>query len=297
MESLIARFIEDAPVKGLAIMEDTVNRLLRRKVSYLLMLILLTPVSLTWFLNDEINNNEYTNEAGERVILDGIDEKSVSEHAAGWFFTIFTYLYLKILILIVVLSLGMGLILDEKEDKTLQLLVTSPLTRFEVLFYKYIAGVPIMTLLIWVPVLIFYFISMAIVGMEAVTENLGLVGLSLLLIFLACAAYTALFFAFTTFFKRPMLTGVVFIFIYEFFIGIINWPFQRITVIHYINSAAYPTLSNKIGSTDAREILNLFDHNGEAMITHWVVSLFVLSIISIVFFALAASSLKNKDIT
>lgn len=313
MEALVRRFLADAPLKGMALMEDTFDRIVHRKVTYLLMAILLLPNIGSYFWHQEVADIDRYNEDGEKVILEVhfeerydeeldevileevVTEVTVEKRSVGDFLDVMFNFHLQLMLLIVSLSLAIGLIQDEREDRTLPLLMTSPITRFELLLYKYATAVPLITCIIWLPVIVFYLTFISAAGSEAVLGNLGLLGVALLLIFLALAAYTAIFFAIATALKRPLLGGVSFAFLWEIFIGGWDNSFQKITVSHYVRSSAVPLLSEFTGKTTALETLDLLDPSQASLATGWVAALFVMVIVSLSFLILSVLVLRFRD--
>jgi len=305
MEELVRRILADASTKGAAILEDTFHRLMMRRVTYLLIAILLLPTIGAYYAHKDASDITDTNSNGEKIIYEedcdeggeecDIVEVTVEKRVVGDFLDVFYGFYLRLMLLIVALSLAIGLIQDEKEDKTLPLLMTTPLTRFELLMYKYAAAVPLITAIIWGPVVVFYLLYVSAAGSAAVFGNLGLLGVSLLLIFLSVAAYTAVFFAISTALKHPLLGGISFIFLWEIFLGGWGHSIQKITISHYVRSAALPLLSEFTGKDEALQNLDLLDFSQHSLATGWVSALLALVIISLSFLSFAVVLLRYKD--
>lgn len=294
MEELVKRFLADAPTKGMALIEDTVNRIIKRKATYWLLLVMLLPTLLAWVWYERLSEEDIeTDEQGNRIFNDG---EKVEDASARIFFISYYVIYLRILVLVSVLLIGAGLIQEEREDKSLPLLLTSPLSRFEVLFYKYVAGVPIITAITWLPAVVYYMLFMGVAGGDVLVSQLGLLGVTLLLTFLSVAAYTAIFFAISAILKRPLLVGTAFIFLWEGFFGdLLPFWTMRLTISFWIRSSALPLLSSFTGESDALTILNLNDLYGDSLAVGWVWSMMVLVLISLTFLTIAILSLRYRD--
>jgi len=276
MEELVKRILADAPTKGVALMADTFRRLIYRPATYVLIAIMLLPNIGAFYWHRNVDDLDVDAD-GDRVIREEyydegyltIEETKLEKKTVQNFLSVFYGFFLRLMLLVVTLSLATSLIQDEKEDKTLPLLMTGPLTRFEIVFYKYAAAVPLITAIVWAPTVIFYFFYVSAAGSAAVFDNLGLLGISLLLIFLSVAAYTAVYFAITAALKHPLMGGTVFTFLWEFFVGEIGHTIQKITITHYVRSSAVPLLSEFTSKNEALQTLKLLGFQDRSLATGW----------------------------
>ena len=128
---------------------------------------------------------------------------------------------------------GTALIADEVEDKTITYLFTRPLPRGAVLVGKYLAYLVCTGVLVLPSVMVVFFLVVPLLGgsIGAGFPNL-LKDLALLAVGLA--VYGALFALVGTLFKRPLLTGLVFIFGWEPIVVVLPGYMKQFTVAYYL---------------------------------------------------------------
>ena len=128
---------------------------------------------------------------------------------------------------------GTALIADEVEDKTITYLFTRPLPRGAVLVGKYLAYLVCTGVLVLPSVMVVFFLVVPLLGgsIGAGFPNL-LKDLALLAVGLA--VYGGLFALVGTLFKRPLLTGLVFIFGWEPIVVVLPGYMKQFTVAYYL---------------------------------------------------------------
>jgi ABC-type transport system involved in multi-copper enzyme maturation permease subunit len=141
--------------------------------------------------------------------------------------------YLRFTVPVLGVFYGTSLIADEVEDKTITYLFTRPVSRGSVLFGKYLAYLICTNLVVLPSVMIVYFLLVPLLGgrigesFPALLIDLGLLGLGL-------AVYGALFALVGAWFKRPLLTGLVFVFGWEPIAVVIPGYMKNLTVAFYL---------------------------------------------------------------
>ena len=141
--------------------------------------------------------------------------------------------FLRFIVPVLGVFYGTSLIADEVEDRTITYLFTRPIRRGAVLVGKYLAYLVCTTLVVLPSVVLVYFLLVPL-GQVARTfmsfaADLGLLALGL-------AAYGALFALVGAALKRPLVSGLVFVFGWEQIALLVPGYFRRFTVAHYVQS-------------------------------------------------------------
>jgi ABC-type transport system involved in multi-copper enzyme maturation permease subunit len=139
--------------------------------------------------------------------------------------------FLRFIVPVLGVFYGTALIADEVEDRTITYLFTRPIRRGAVLVGKYLAYLVSTTLVVLPSVVLVYFLLVPLsqVGRTflAFAADLGLLALGL-------AAYGALFALVGAALKRPLVSGLVFVFGWEQIALLVPGYMKRFTVAHYV---------------------------------------------------------------
>ncbi len=158
------------------------------------------------------------------------------------FFSDLIYMsFLFFIVLIISLLYGVSTFNDDITDKTITYLISRPVDRIELVFYKYI-GYLISAIVVVLPPLVLTFFIIAIKTGETI-DNIGLLSTYIGVIILAIICYGAIFMFFGISFKRPMLISFVFMFVWEEFFASIPLIINQITVRHYLESILYHAIN------------------------------------------------------
>ena len=141
--------------------------------------------------------------------------------------------YLQFSVPLLGMFYGTALIADEVEDKTITYLFTRPVSRGAVLVGKYLAYLGCTGLVVLPSVMLVFFLVVPLEGGSIGTSFPDLVK-DLALLAVGLAVYGALFALVGAWFKRPLLTGLVFIFVWEPIIVFVPGYMKRFTVSYYI---------------------------------------------------------------
>ena len=128
---------------------------------------------------------------------------------------------------------GTSLIADEVEDRTITYLFTRPVPRGAVLVGKYLAYLVCSGLLVLPSVVLVFFLVMPLLG-GSIGAGFPDLLKDLALLAVGLAVYGALFALVGTLFKRPLLTGLVFIFGWEPVVIVVPGYMKRFTVSYYL---------------------------------------------------------------
>lgn len=143
--------------------------------------------------------------------------------------------YLRFTVPVLGVFYGTALIADEVEDKTLTYLFTRPIARSAVLLGKYLAFLACTGLVVLPSVVLVYFLVVPMRGgnvgasFPALLTDVALLGLGL-------GVYGAVFALVGTVLRRPLLTGLLFIFGWEPVAVFIPGYLRRFTVAYYLQS-------------------------------------------------------------
>ncbi len=171
----------------------------------------------------------------------GVAVATVSREASG--FTgfglaseLFVGAYVHGYMILLPLFYATSFIREEVDDKTITYLFVRPVPRTTIYFGKYIAG----TLACLALVLPSATLTFAVLGtLDPPSESLrhaGVILQDLGILVLGTLAYCALFGAFGTLLKRPLLWGIVFAAAWEIFVTYLPGFIHNFTILHYVLS-------------------------------------------------------------
>ena len=152
---------------------------------------------------------------------------------------------------------GTALIADEVEDRTITYLFTRPIRRGAVLMGKYLAYLACTGLVVLPSVMVVYFLLVPVGGgslgaaFPALVKDLGLLGLGL-------AVYGAVFALVGAWFKRPLLSGLIFVFGWEPVIVALPGYMKKFTVAHYLQALVPHAMPQDSGTSVLQSILQVF---------------------------------------
>ncbi|BCS34467.1 hypothetical protein TBR22_A36940 [Luteitalea sp. TBR-22] len=141
--------------------------------------------------------------------------------------------YLRFAVPVLAVFYGTSLMADEVEDKTITYLFSRPIPRGAVLLGKYLAYLVCTIAVVLPSVVLVYLLIMSRPGGSLAGGFLDLVK-DLVVIALGLATYGALFAWVGARFKRPLLTGLAFVFAWEPAILVIPGYLRRFTVAYYL---------------------------------------------------------------
>lgn len=161
------------------------------------------------------------------------------------------FVLIQTIVPIVALVMASSVIAEEIEDRTITYLFTRPIPRAAILFGRWsAAALPLVLLLCGSAELLIRIL-------EPVSEKMeggswmpdGLHARILVTVSMGALVYSALFASAGALFKRPMLIGLGYTFVYEGFLGNLPGSSQKSTVIYYLKSfllARHPGLGGEV---------------------------------------------------
>ena len=139
--------------------------------------------------------------------------------------------FLRFIVPVLGVFYGTSLMADEVEDRTITYLFTRPIRRGAVLVGKYLAFLVCTTLVVLPSVVLVYFL---LVPLSQVARTFVAFAADLGLLALGLAAYGGLFAFVGAALKRPLVSGLVFVFGWEQVALLVPGYLKRFTVAHYV---------------------------------------------------------------
>jgi ABC-type transport system involved in multi-copper enzyme maturation permease subunit len=150
-------------------------------------------------------------------------------------------MFLRFIVPVLAVFYGTSLIADEVEEKTITYLFTRPIARGAVMAGKYMAYLACTIMVVLPSVMIVYFLIVPFGGGSIAATFPDLVK-DLALLALGLIAYGALFAWVGARFKRPLLTGLFFIFGWEQAALVFPGYLKRFTVAYYLQALVPHTM-------------------------------------------------------
>ena len=166
-----------------------------------------------------------------------IDGRPVSLDGPDLFGLMIWTFYLRFTVPVLGVFYGTALIADEVDDKTITYLFTRPAARGAVLAGKYLSYLVCTAVVVLPSVMLVYFLVVPLLGgsigrnFPALLIDLGLIGAGL-------AVYGAVFALVGVWFRRPLLTGLVFVFGWEPVVVVLPGYMKYLTVAYYLQGLA-----------------------------------------------------------
>ena len=218
-----------------------------------------------------------------------IDGRSVTVDGPVIFGLMIWGFYLRLAVPLLGMFYGTALIADEVEDKTITYLFTRPVSRGAVLIGKYLAYLGCTGLVVLPSVMLVFFLVVPLlggsigVGFPSLVKDLGLLAVGL-------AVYGAVFALVGAWFKRPLLTGLVFVFLWEPIVVVVPGYMKRFTVSYYLQGLVPHAMPQDGVVTSILAILQAFDVMPSA-----TTSLFGLAVIMLSALALATWLVERRE--
>jgi ABC-2 type transport system permease protein len=149
--------------------------------------------------------------------------------------------YLRFTVPVLGVFYGTSLMADEVEDKTITYLFTRPIPRGAVMAGKYLAYLVCTIMVVLPSVMIVYFLIVPFGGGSIAASFPDLVK-DLALLALGLIAYGALFAWVGARFKRPLLTGLIFVFGWEQAAMVFPGYLKRFTIAYYLQALVPHTM-------------------------------------------------------
>ena len=166
------------------------------------------------------------------------------------FVTITMQVYLQFIILYACMLFGAALFAEEEENKTLTYLTSRPVSTIELVAYKYIGFVASVFVLFLIPLLLNYAIIATHTSYENTSDFMFKLGQYIGLMFVAIAAWGALFMFFGVYFRKySLMVGLLYALLWETFVANFGTGIKFATVNYYIRSMAPVPFATAAGET------------------------------------------------
>lgn len=165
----------------------------------------------------------------------GIQVDGVSLSGPSAFGVMFWFFYIRFTVPVLAVFYGTALIADEVEDKTITYLFTRPIRRGAVLLGKYLAYLVCTILVVLPSVMVVYFLIVTRMG-GSIGASFPALLKDLAILAVALAVYGALFAFIGAWFKRPLVTGLIFLFGWEPAVLVFPGYLKKFTVMHYVQA-------------------------------------------------------------
>ena len=166
--------------------------------------------------------------------------------------------YLRFTVPVLGVFYGTSLIADEVEDKTITYLFTRPIPRGAVLFGKYLAFLTCTSIVILPSVVVVYFAVVPLFGgsigdgFPYLVADLGLIGLGL-------AVYGAVFAYVGARLRRPLVSGLLFVFGWEPVVIVVPGYMKNLSVAYYLQGLVPHAAPQDAAMTLLRSALQTFE--------------------------------------
>ena len=166
-----------------------------------------------------------------------IDGRPVSLDGPDLFGLMIWTFYLRFTVPVLGVFYGTALIADEVEDKTITYLFTRPAARSAVLAGKYLSYLVCTAVVVLPSVMLVYFLVVPLLG-GSIGRNFLVLLIDLGLIGAGLAVYGAVFALVGVWFRRPLLTGLVFVFGWEPVVVVLPGYMKHLSVAYYLQGLA-----------------------------------------------------------
>ena len=166
--------------------------------------------------------------------------------------------YLRFTVPVLGVFYGTSLIADEVEDRTITYLFTRPIPRGAILVGKYLAYLACTSIVILPSVVVVYFSVVPLfggsvgAGFPSLVADLGLIGLGL-------AVYGAAFAFVGARVRRPLLSGLLFVFGWEPVVVVVPGYMKNLSVAYYLQGLVPHAAPQDEAMTLLRSALQTFD--------------------------------------
>lgn len=194
-------------------------------------------------------------------------------------------IYVRFIVPVLAVFYGTSLVADEVEDKTITYLFSRPIPRGAVLLGKYLAYL-VCTIFVVLPAIVLVWLLVVPIqgslgaGFPSLLTDLGLVALGL-------AVYGALFALFGAVLKRPLLSGLIFIFGWETFALLLPGYLKRVSVAYYLQGLVPHTMPGNSAVSLIQSIVREIPSLPE--------SLFFLGVIEVACLVLATRAVARRE--
>tara|TARA_B100001142_G_scaffold259421_1_gene261566 strand:- start:1160 stop:2059 length:900 start_codon:yes stop_codon:yes gene_type:complete len=296
----IKDILDRATNLGKPIIKDAILRLLMNKLTWILILILLLPAILgLWAYTNEQDERQVQEIGGDKIYYYDTENElagtPIHENVRETFIDISNAFLIKFIGVLMAIMFASELINEEFNKKTIQILRTTPIRPFEIILYRYIAGVVCMFSILAVTSLIYYIITMMNAGLYGIKEESDVLFLVIKLLLLESVAYIGIFILISVYFDRPFFLGIIYWMLWEMIVS--GGNYQQITVSHYLNSTLFQGLKN-MGWDVSTEDFGLIKSAGDEtldLVTEPFTAAIIIAILALITVGLSARGIERRQ--
>jgi ABC-2 type transport system permease protein len=202
--------------RGLAMTGLTVRSILtdRKTLALGILLLLLLAIPVVWLRNPS------TEEDAEMEV----------------FMTIMIIVYLQFIVLYTCLLYASSLVTSESDDRTMTYLISRPISRLEIMVFKYIGYVISMFIIFATAVILNYMILAPHGGTDGFMRNSDMLAFTLGGILIGIIAWGALFLLMASMFRNPIMPGFLYCLFWESVLANIGGNISKATVTYQIRT-------------------------------------------------------------
>ncbi len=224
------------------------------------------------------------------IISQGHKERKVLEN----FLFVYVQLYMKFIVPLIAMVYGISLISQETERRTLALYLTTPMAKAELVLYKFGGYLIAMTTMLSIPLILIYFSFSYVLSFDLIIFYLLLLGVCIFDLFLAVAAYGAVFTTIGTIERRPVFIGLSYLMIWEMFMGSLGIFLSQYTLFYHIRCAVFPFVERYV--PNAMESMGLLDRFEDEFVIPMEVSMSVIILVVFVLLFFGINILASRDV-
>ena len=296
----IKDILDRATNLGKPIIKDAILRLLMNKLTWILILILLLPAILgLWAYTNEQDERQVQEIGGDKIYYYDTENElagtPIHENVRETFIDISNAFLIKFIGVLMAIMFASELINEEFNKKTIQILRTTPIRPFEIILYRYIAGVVCMFSILAVTSLIYYIITMMNAGLYGIKEESDVLFLVIKLLLLESVAYIGIFILISVYFDRPFFLGIIYWMLWEMIVS--GGNYQQITVSNYLYSTLFQGLKN-MGWDVSTEDFGLIKSAGDEtldLVTEPFTAAIIIAILALITVGLSARGIEGRQ--
>jgi len=283
------------------IIKDCNYRLFMNKLTWILIFILLLPCLLgLWFYYDMSDQRQVQEINGEKIYYD-VEGEPLHEEGRIAFLELSQLFSIGFVGIVVAIMFSSELINEEYNQKTMNLLRTTPIRPVEILLYRYLSGVFCMFTILSFASILFYIILMMTAGIHGIIEEIDVLWLIIKIIMFESIAYIGIFCLITIYFERPFLLGILYWIVWESLVSSQNY--QKITVTHYLDSILFDGIKKMGWNTngyltyekDLASDYGLMNSKDEIIASEPMIAIFALCFIATITILLGARGIAARQ--
>jgi len=201
------------------------------------------------------------------------------------------FMYLHFLLPLISIFIGSAVIADEVEDKTLPYLLVRPIPRHTIVLSKLLAGWISTGLILFISLGLTYSVMLLSTDLTGWISNISKLLASGGVLLLGLLVYVPFFGLLGGLLKRPVLSGILFVFGWENLVGFFPGNVKLFTIVHYLH-VLFPHTQRPQSSSLQSNLLNLVVSSKQ---TPQTTAFLVLLGLGVLFIALMALLLYIRE--